>query len=907
MENEKQLVKKEYSLIDDEETYIQKVKDDEVKINTIPKKALTYNICMEAVKKQGHWLSNVPEEIITEEMCVEAVKSDTIVAPRYIPERLRTKELYKKLFKLAPKIFWKIPKKFLDEQMIIDALKYDGNNLEHLDEKMITSEYCNIALENNPMAIQYVPKKYITEGFCLELLQRDYRAFIYILEPLKTLERCIDVLNRALKDKETDESKRIMAREISAAIPERFKKKKEIIDLERKIGARWFIKKSFDKERNIFYIQEYVGKRKNVERDYIEKKFKTFEEFYEYLEHNLKNADLYDYDFDGIDLNNYDISGAYIKSDILFKYGLYDDEFYNSTIGNQLGKLYEYNEEEKSIENQLVKPESVIHELTAEKTSNANITKIHYVSDIHLCHKLKKRFPVRATKKEIQTYVTEIVDKMVKTARESTWGGCLFVGGDVSTSFEISKMFYRILKDRWHGNIIAIIGNHELWNLFNEMNCKNVDEIIDKYAQMFQELNITFLQNELIYEIGGVFSNRFQKITDAELLKMSEEELRSIREKSSFTILGGLGFSGLNPIHNATCGLYGITIQTLEEDRKETEKFTRVYDKVNKALGNEKVIVFTHTPKENWSNEDYNSNWIYVSGHTHRNEYYCTTEKTVYADNQIGYERTNIGLKFFEFESKIDYFKYYEDGIYRITREQYLKFNRTLMIPYIDFNVVTGTIYMLKRNNLYMFLYQNEKEKLYLLKGGQRICLKEQDVEYYYNRMLVFKDIMAKAVNGYNQLIKNVSNEIKLIGGDGTIHGCIVDIDFYNHLYVNPNDGKITPYFALSMVDKFIYKDVKTLLKEKNKLLYNNYIKLIEGSKSEIKLIEGKQNGLKELNDITYLSDTLMYSQSNQMKTIQYLTEMNVIRFWNDEIIDKFIAEHEVEGLTEENQILRLN
>ena len=30
-----------------------------------------------------------------------------------------------------------------------------------------------------------------------------------------------------------------------------------------------------------------------------------------------------------------------------------------------------------------------------------------------------------------------------------------------------------------------------------------------------------------------------------------------------------------------------------------------------------------------------------------------------------------------------------------------------------------------------------------------------------------------------------------------------------------------------------------------------------------------------------------MYSPSRQMLTIQYLTELNVIRFWNDEIIDK--------------------
>ena len=48
-----------------------------------------------------------------------------------------------------------------------------------------------------------------------------------------------------------------------------------------------------------------------------------------------------------------------------------------------------------------------------------------------------------------------------------------------------------------------------------------------------------------------------------------------------------------------------------------------------------------------WTEERYNKQWIYVSGHTHQNEYYNDEEKEVYSDNQIGYASMNIYLKYF--------------------------------------------------------------------------------------------------------------------------------------------------------------------------------------------------------------------------------------------------------------------
>ena len=323
---------------------------------------------------------------------------------------------------------------------------------------------------------------------------------------------------------------------------------------------------------------------------------------------------------------------------------------------------------------------------------------------------------------------------------------------------------------------------------------------------------------------------------------------------------------------------------SLDEDIRQTKRFEYIYNKVRMALGNEQVVVLTHTPKENWSNENYNSNWTYVNGHTHRNDYCCSEEKTVYSDNQIGYRSTNIGLKHFNLSGVYDIFRYCPDGIYTISREQYLDFSRGVKIA-VTFNRI-GKIHMLKNSNIYCFLFENSKTgKLYLLNGGMINNLEHSDIDYYFERMPYYSDAIKGLFSGYNRALKSISNSIKMIGGTGTVHGCIVDIDFLNHIYVNPMDGTITPYFALSIIDKYEYKDIVTLLLQRRKDLYDNYLKLLRGKSEGIKLLKGKTK--VEIIEISrFVPETHMYRPSRIMKSLQYLTEVNVIRIWNDHIMN---------------------
>ena len=142
-----------------------------------------------------------------------------------------------------------------------------------------------------------------------------------------------------------------------------------------------------------------------------------------------------------------------------------------------------------------------------------------------------------------------------------------------------------------------------------------------------------------------VFEHEF--IYEKELLDISDDDLRQKLFGSSFALFGGLGFSGYAGEHSATSGIYGSAIKSLDADLKETRKFEALYNKLYNSCPKNRIIIATHTPKEYWSKRGYNSNWIYINGHTHNNFYEISDRCTVYADNQIGYTPCPINAKHF--------------------------------------------------------------------------------------------------------------------------------------------------------------------------------------------------------------------------------------------------------------------
>lgn len=129
----------------------------------------------------------------------------------------------------------------------------------------------------------------------------------------------------------------------------------------------------------------------------------------------------------------------------------------------------------------------------------------------------------------------------------------------------------------------------------------------------------------------------------------------------------------------------------------------------------------------------------------------------------------------------------------------------------------------------------------------------------------------------YTEIQKKIAGEVKKIGGSGYIHGAIIDIDFYNHIYVNPSDLTIRGYYALDIFYKEIYPSVQELLEQKCPKLFDNYKKLLTAQESTALAIRNEKNEIMSTPEL-YL-ETDIYKASREIKKMQKLSS-NILGVW---------------------------
>lgn len=258
----------------------------------------------------------------------------------------------------------------------------------------------------------------------------------------------------------------------------------------------------------------------------------------------------------------------------------------------------------------------------------------------------------------------------------------------------------------------------------------------------------------------------------------------------------------------------------------------------------------------------------------------------------------------------------YEDGIHQIAKHEYLAL----------FNApkIKGQLYLIKRNGFYMFLVRrhlvNGKYHLNILNGGTQYRA-THDLQYYYDNLLVYGHTIELAFKKYQAFLVRLGSELRLLAhikpsnifsDTGRVHGSIVNIDYYNHIYVNPMTGKMKFYYAPSVSNRIVYPSFHSLLKNSSvdagELMENNLkllpdnslLKLDESYHLELSMSEhtpellapkdSNQLNLKTQQDSyvikpEYQYDQEMYSNSRAMTKIQKVLVEHRITFWNDQVL----------------------
>lgn len=243
-----------------------------------------------------------------------------------------------------------------------------------------------------------------------------------------------------------------------------------------------------------------------------------------------------------------------------------------------------------------------------------------------------------------------------------------------------------------------------------------------------------------------------------------------------------------------------------------------------------------------------------------------------------------------------------DDGIHNVSREDYKRFYGNKLT---SFNKYSGQVILIKKDGYYMFfLKTNDKE--YMLEGGIRHNI-SHPLTYYYDNLTVYAKRVEKIFSKYCETLSKLAKEVRSIGGDGKIHGAIVDIDYFNHIYVEPATGSLKYYYAQDAQSRTVYNNLSSLLKDpttasldtkethakilkkfskrKRGLLKNNgHIGLLVSPQHLNNLITENEKYVGPVKEEGYHKE--MYYKNRIMNQVQYLYEHKVVRFWRDGVVE---------------------
>ena len=646
----------------------------------------------------------------------------------------------------------------------------------------------------------------------------------------------------------------------------RWKKVSRKLNEEEKRRAR----KGYRHKNDTFYVYvdgpEKTTPQLNIDFDY-------FFDFVTFLEGDLSSADLLLCEgmANLISTDGLKLDGAHLRTEVRSKLGL--------PVDSQLLELTHLPEFGLTAQND-VQTQMVLTSNREEEDLAQTDSRICYISDLHLMHQIKNAGCI--TEDDAHYYVIQEAQAIASEV-EKCQARYLLIAGDISSDFDIYRFFICSLREAITAchifpiHILITLGNHELW-AFPEL---DFSAIVDKYRTLLTDNHMYLLQND-IYCCD--MKNPFGLIrgTESFLLSMTPEKIKDKLTTARTVFFGGLGFSGRDESFNANCGIYWSVV-TREEEITQSEKISRLHEKVCLAAQNNTVVVCTHCPARNWTDEkNIVPGVYYVSGHTHSNNYVEDENYHLYEDNQIGYYSHHRNhLKYFDTDGTVDIFADREDGMDLITPEQYIDFNLGKHI-HVKCTREHKAIVMYKKYGYYMFAMITKSGSLCIMNGGSIKKISNENLISLYEKMEIVVAKLKEPVDIFTMLLNKVASAVRKIGGRGYIHGCIVDIDYYHHIYVNPFDQSLHAYYAYDMINKEVYESVPSLLYQKLPELYAEYCKQLgEGDreKDSLTVLGNTETDLKA--KPKYYAETDMYKYSREIKKYQKLN-YNILSDWID-------------------------
>ena len=279
----------------------------------------------------------------------------------------------------------------------------------------------------------------------------------------------------------------------------------------------------------------------------------------------------------------------------------------------------------------------------------------------------------------------------------------------------------------------------------------------------------------------------------------------------------------------------------------------------------------------------------------------------------------------------------FKDGIHEITIDDYWSFlirvrlqeGYSIERPMFSW---AEKILFLKNGKYFMFLSKSSRGSLCILQGAKRKKA-EYPPEYYQEKLKEYAEIITSLFKPYWDALNHISYELtqlipekkalkntkyleyveecklyglppldfktwyeekgKQIRLSGRIHGCIVDVDYFNHLYLNPYDGTLTAYYAKSIFDADIYKNPVSLIAAQRpemlqafqKYIMENSSSLLVSELSETHSIVSKESEIFKGTIKEYSTDR--YQISNFLRPLQRIYDYGIVQVWYDNVVEQ--------------------